>query len=78
MKERVYQIIEVAAGDDRASRYFDVFIMSLITLNVIAVILDTVAAVRTRFSAELYWFEIFSVGCSASNTRRDCGLARSV
>jgi voltage-gated potassium channel len=51
----------VAAEGDMASRVFDVFIMSLIVLNVIAVIIETEAKVQARIGRALHWFDVVSV-----------------
>jgi len=61
IKERLYEILEIAAVGDIPSKLFDIFIMTLITLNVIAVILATVE--RFGFQYQYYFriFEIFSV-----------------
>ncbi len=61
MKKRIYEILEVAAPGDRASRAFDIFLMTLIILNVLAVILGTVAKLSFRYSHLFRIFEIFSV-----------------
>jgi len=47
MKRRVYDILDVARRGDQLSRYFDFFIISLIALNVLAVILETVPSVKS-------------------------------
>ena len=41
MKKRIFQIIQVRAENDKASRFFDIFIISLICLNVTLLIIDT-------------------------------------
>lgn len=41
IKKRVFEIAEVPAPEDQLSKAFDVFILSLIILNVLAVILET-------------------------------------
>ncbi len=41
IKKRVFEILEVAATGDTVSRIFDIFIMTLIAVNVVAVILET-------------------------------------
>ncbi len=61
IRTRAWQVLEVAQPGDKASRAFDVFILSLIFLNVVAMILGTVASVQQRFGAILQWFEIGSV-----------------
>jgi voltage-gated potassium channel len=40
-KKRIFEILEIASAGDITSKIFDVFIMTLISLNVIAVILET-------------------------------------
>ncbi|MCI5605686.1 MAG: ion transporter [Clostridia bacterium] len=41
IKHRVFEIIQTAADDDKASKIFDIFIITLIMLNVVLVIADT-------------------------------------
>jgi len=60
-KKRLYEILEVAAIGDRISKLFDIFIMTLITLNVIAVILATVERLNLQYQYYFRVFEIFSV-----------------
>ena len=61
IRERVWEIVEVAKPDDSTSRWFDATILTLILLNVIAVILDSVPSVSDRLGPYLHRFEIFSV-----------------
>jgi voltage-gated potassium channel len=60
-RQRIYAIIESADADDDASRRADIGIMSLIVLNVLAVVLESVSSISNAYSAEFYWFEAFSV-----------------
>lgn len=60
IKSRIFEILEVASTDDLVSRVFDVFIMTLISLNVIAVILETVKSLF-HYRLFFYTFEVFSV-----------------
>ncbi|MGB2783431.1 MAG: ion transporter [Atribacterota bacterium] len=60
-KKRLYEILEIAAIGDRISKLFDIFIMTLITLNVIAVILATVERLNLQYQYFFRIFEIFSV-----------------
>jgi hypothetical protein len=46
LRDRVWEIVEVAKPGDRASRAFDIFILTLIFLNVLAVIVGTVESVE--------------------------------
>ncbi len=61
IRKRVWQILEPAKAADRASKIFDIAILTLIAANVAAVMVGTVASVEQRFGAELYAFEVFSV-----------------
>jgi voltage-gated potassium channel len=56
MRKRVHEIIEVARHGDRASHYFDVFMITLITLNVLVVSLETISGLHEHF---LLFFGIF-------------------
>jgi len=61
IQTRIWEILEVAKPGDKLSRAFDIFILSLIFLNVIAVIIGTVGWVENRYGGFLRWFEIISV-----------------
>lgn len=58
---RVHQIVEAAKPGDRASFVFDVFILSLIALNVLAVILASVPEYAERWGRLFNSFEVASV-----------------
>jgi voltage-gated potassium channel len=64
LKKKTWEILEVDRPGDERGRVldaFDVFILALILLNLIAVILGTVKSIETRFQSALRWFEVFSV-----------------
>ena len=61
IKERIFEILEVASADDLPSRALDIFIMILIFFNVIAVILETVKALTSQYMLLFRTFEVFSV-----------------
>ncbi|HNV46391.1 MAG TPA: ion transporter [Spirochaetota bacterium] len=61
IRMRLHQIMEPAVEGDRASKVFDVGIMALIVVNVLAVILETVKSIESEFGEILYRFEVFSV-----------------
>ncbi len=61
LKQRVWEVVEVARPGDRLSRVFDVSILSLIALNVLAVILGTVQEIHDQYGLFLKNFEIISV-----------------
>lgn len=61
LKLRVYEIVEAARNGDRASRRFDIFMLALISANVIVVILETVKYVEANYFLYLHWFDVISV-----------------
>ncbi len=60
-KRRVHEILEVAAPGDWASRLFDLLLMALIILNVVAVILETVEELFSHYDPLFRAFDLFSV-----------------
>lgn len=60
-KEIVHEILEPDRGGNRASRIFDLFMLTLITLNVLAIILETVPSIKKQLPHFFPAFEIFSV-----------------
>lgn len=60
-QERSFEIVEAADPDDRASFAFDVFIITLICLNVVAFVIASVPSIQEKFGALLWRFEVFSV-----------------
>ncbi|MGB5305949.1 MAG: hypothetical protein WBO57_06885, partial [Gammaproteobacteria bacterium] len=40
-RKRVFQILELARPDDRISRWFDIFIVLFISINILAIILGS-------------------------------------
>ena len=61
MKKRVYNLLSVSQKPGNASWYIDIFIIVLIVLNVIALLLESIAPLQRRFENEFYFFELFSV-----------------
>ena len=60
-RKLVYRVLETAEENDRLSRGVDIGLIVLIGLSVIAVVLESIPAVETRFASELYWFEAATV-----------------
>ena len=60
-KRRVYEILEVTHPEDKASSLFEIFILSLITLNVVALVAETVRSLYSQYSVVFNWFEAGSV-----------------
>lgn len=61
IRMRMWEILDVAKNGDRASRVFDVFILTLIFLNVLAVIMGSVESIYVKHKELLYRFEVISV-----------------
>ncbi|MFQ5850274.1 MAG: ion transporter [Candidatus Binatia bacterium] len=60
-KRRIYEIVEVARPGDKASRVFDLFILSLIALNVVALMAETVKPIFQWSPRSFEMFEIISI-----------------
>lgn len=61
IRKRTWDIVEAAKTDDSASRLFDIAILALIFVNVIAVIIGSVQSVQDRWGVFLSAFEVASV-----------------
>ena len=62
LKKTVYEIIEEAEPGNRPSEIFDVFLITLIALNVVALIVGTVEEIHRLSPGAFYLFEVISVG----------------
>ncbi len=60
-RQRIYAILDVAAVGDLTSRFVDMVITTLIILNVIAVILESVPSLTARWGPYFHAFDLFSV-----------------
>jgi len=60
-RKRIWEVLEGAKRGDKISRIFVVSILTLIFLNVTAVIVGTIASVEKRYGHFLSLFEVFSV-----------------
>lgn len=61
MKVRIYNILTVSKKPGDLSWYFDMFIIILIILNVIAIVLESIEPLRKQFQIQFDYFEFFSV-----------------
>lgn len=61
IRKRTWEIVEAAKAGDTASRVFDISILSLIFLNVLAVIVGSVNSIQVRWGVLLGVFEVLSV-----------------
>ena len=62
MRKRVYEILDVGAPGDRVSQAVDIFLTLLITSNVLALVLSTVASVYAAMPGLFDYFEMVSIG----------------
>ena len=60
-RRRLFRILELAESGDVPSKAFDIFILTLIVLNVLAVMLESVEGLASRYAGSFSRFEIFSV-----------------
>jgi voltage-gated potassium channel len=61
MKKKIHDILAVSVRKGDASYYFDLFIITLISLNVLAIVLESVPSLNARFFHVFDAFEVFSV-----------------
>ena len=61
MRKRFFKLVEPSDSKGDPNYYFDIFIMSLIILNVLAIILASDQNIGNRFQTFFYYFELFSV-----------------
>lgn len=61
VRKRAYQILETASGRDGASRIFALCLITLITLNVIAIVLESVNSLSANYRSFFEHFELLSV-----------------
>ena len=61
VRGRIWEIVEIAKPGDTVSKLFDLFMLGLIFLNVVAVVIGTVASIQESYGAAFNALEIFSV-----------------
>jgi len=61
IQQRTWEILDVANPGDKTSRVWDISISALIFLNVIAVIIGSMASIQARWSSSLWKFEVISI-----------------
>ena len=60
-RQRIFKIIDEKNQATRLNRAFDIFIVGLIILNVVAIILESFKDLNATYRYEFYCFEVFSV-----------------
>lgn len=61
IRRQIFEILEKGQGNDYWSRRFDIFIMTMILLNVVAVIMETVQSIHDSVPELFNYFEYLSV-----------------
>ncbi len=60
-KEKIYKILEPAFERDLSSKAFDIFLIIVIFLNVLAVILESVKSIGVAYSGLFNMLSLFSI-----------------
>lgn len=60
-KGKVHILLHPELGESKADRFVNIFIITLIVLNVIAVMLETVAGIHLKYKTAFDWFDRISV-----------------
>lgn len=60
IKKRVFEIIQIGKKDDFASKFFDIFITVIITLNILVLFLETFSELDTFYSV-LHGIELITI-----------------
>ena len=61
LRNRVHDVLEVSENDDLFSRIIDFGLIGLITLNVLAIIIESIDAVAATYQPLFEMFELVSV-----------------
>jgi len=62
VKKKIFELIDPSSADDAESRIFNIGMLALITLNVVAVMLETEVKIYSQYQAFFRTFEVISVG----------------
>ena len=60
LRKRIWEILEKGNSNDKVSFYTDIFLITLIIFNIIAVLLETVDSIYSKYALEFLIFERFS------------------
>lgn len=61
IKKRLQEILDMSLDNDKLGNAFDIFMTTLICLNILALMFQTVDFTRQIIIAFFWWFEVFSV-----------------
>ncbi len=62
IRRRTYEILERAESGDRQSLLVDGVLMVLISLSVVAIVLESIDSLYDDYGRLFFWFEVFTVG----------------
>ncbi len=60
LRKRIWEILEKGSSNDKVSFYTDIFLITLIIFNIIAVLLETVDSIYSKYALKFLIFERFS------------------
>ena len=60
LRRRIWEVLEKGNSNDKISFYTDIFLITLIVFNIIAVLLETVDSIYSKYAIEFLIFERFS------------------
>ena len=60
LRKRIWEILEKGNSNDKVSFYTDIFLITLIIFNIVAVLLETVDSIYSKYVLEFLIFERFS------------------
>ena len=61
MKNKIYKFIEKGSDGRRENKTFEFFIIGMILLSVLAIVLESMQEVKTKYSSILELFNVFSI-----------------
>jgi voltage-gated potassium channel len=61
LRRAAFLALQTARDGDRVSRVVDTFLVSLITLSIIGVILESIPSIEVCYFDHFYWLEVFTV-----------------
>ena len=60
IRKRIWEVLEKGSAHDKTSLYTDIFLISLILLNIVAVLLETVDSIYNQYRTQFLIFERLS------------------
>jgi len=61
LRSNVSKVIEFNADASKLARGVDIAMIFLIIINVVAIMLESVESIYSKYETQFYWFEIFSI-----------------